>query len=95
VSASDVDTATRIASSNSEEPPAGSGAPNTAWAPRPNSARLARQADHDEQHPHHLHDRHAAQIGLELGRERDDLRHRARRRAQKGRGPSQPCTNRR
>jgi hypothetical protein len=38
--ASAVDTATRIASSASDEPPAGSGAPITAAPARPNSARL-------------------------------------------------------
>ena len=47
----------------------------------------ARQPDHDQQHAHHLDDGDAAHIGLELGSERDDLRHRARRRSEEGRGP--------
>ena len=37
-----------------------------------------RQPDHDQQHPHHLHDGDAAQVGVELRRQRHDLRHRAR-----------------
>ena len=56
-------------------------------AREPEQREAARQPDHDQQHAHHLHDRNAAHIGLELGGERDDLRHRARRRPEESRGP--------
>ena len=51
----------------------------SAASDRPSSlrARARRQSDHDQQHAHHLHHRDAADVGVELRRQRHHLRHRS------------------
>ena len=80
-----VEAATRIASSPSTARVNGPLPRRGTLPTSPSSDKPGRQADRDDDHAHALHDGDRAQVGAELGGERQHLRHPARRGREIGR----------